>query len=455
MNIIRPRLNDFFNITFTQEEVNFAIPLLDEDIPLYLDPFLLWNSPSQQDNALHTGLINSFNNIGNMLQNGKEEQAIELLQQISECNEVGLGTSKTKKGNKISEKTAKEIINLFKTIPQINKSGFSHFEEIQLYVNNISKDRVSDIACNFLKSFLIDFTVDACNKNNIPLKQFENIPVYSYKQNKLITETVQLPYNPKNNTPIIFVPKRWLRFTPWINYEDYFKNCCAMIEKDTDKKEKIDVLNYNRNNYNMVQIYISNKERKIEDCKNDPLFKQIPIISAKRALSTILALPTGKTDNADKKFEDNVAKLLTSLLYPHLDFAAEQCRTVTGVNIRDLIFYNNKSIDFLKEIYEIYECRQIVFEMKNVLEVSNDNIDQLNRYLTSQFGKFGIIVTRNELKSKVQKNIIDLWSGQRKCIIVLTDQDLEMMAEVYESKQRDPIEVLKKKYVEFIRMCPS
>ena len=64
MAIIRPRLIDFYNIPITQEEVDFAIPFLDEDIPLYLDPFLLWKSPSQQDNALHLILINSFNKLG-------------------------------------------------------------------------------------------------------------------------------------------------------------------------------------------------------------------------------------------------------------------------------------------------------------------------------------------------------------------------------------------------------
>ena len=51
MAIIRPRLIDFFNIPIAQEEVDFAIPFLDEDIPLYLDPFLLWKSSSLQDNA--------------------------------------------------------------------------------------------------------------------------------------------------------------------------------------------------------------------------------------------------------------------------------------------------------------------------------------------------------------------------------------------------------------------
>jgi hypothetical protein len=51
MVIIRPRLNDFYNLPFRQEDVDFVIPFLDEDIPFYIDPFLLWKSPSMQDNA--------------------------------------------------------------------------------------------------------------------------------------------------------------------------------------------------------------------------------------------------------------------------------------------------------------------------------------------------------------------------------------------------------------------
>ena len=96
MTIIRPRINDYHNIPFTQEEVDFAIPYLNEDIPLYVDPFLLWKSPSLQDNSLHTATVNSFNNLGFLLKNGKENEAREILIQTSECNEVGLGNSKTR-----------------------------------------------------------------------------------------------------------------------------------------------------------------------------------------------------------------------------------------------------------------------------------------------------------------------------------------------------------------------
>ncbi len=61
MPIIRPRLTDYYGIAASQADIDFAIPFLDEDIPLHVDPFLLWRSPSLQDNSLHTTVLQEFN----------------------------------------------------------------------------------------------------------------------------------------------------------------------------------------------------------------------------------------------------------------------------------------------------------------------------------------------------------------------------------------------------------
>jgi hypothetical protein len=354
--------------------------------------------------------------------------------------------------------TATTILDLFKNVPQLQANGFTHFEEIQLLVDNISKDRVSDIACSFIKSFLIDYTIEQSQKHEIPISKIKIQDVYDYRQNKFVDEEeVYLPKKPNTNQPILLIPKRWLRYIPWVNYEDYFKNYYTKeVQVRSDRLvDRIAILNYNRQHYGAVQAYVANKERTQEDCKNDPLFTPIPIFSAKRKLETIKAIPTGKTDNADKKYEDNVCQLLASLLYPHLDFAKEQSRTDSGVLIRDLIFYNNRSIDFLKDIYDDYGSRQLVMELKNVEKVERDHINQLNRYLNEQFGRFGILITRHPLPRHIFRNTIDLWSGQRRCIITLTDDDLSLMVTLFESKQRMPIEVIKRAFVNFIRACPS
>lgn len=454
--IIRPRLSDYYGIPLLQSETDFAIPYMDEDIPLYVDPFLLWKSPSQMDNMLHDGILTAFNNLGRLFLDGKEEVAISNLVFLSECDEVGLGLSKTRKGRPISQDVAKEILELFKAIPQLQQYGFKHFEQIQLLVDQISKDRVSDIACSLIKSFLIDYTIDQCHKYGIPLQSVV-IQRYDYKRLKVIKESVSLPVNEESKQPVLFVPKRWLRFTPWLNYDDYFSNYLIKdIEKEYDgTKNRIEVLKYNRENFGQIEKYVSLKEMDRGNCENDPLFSKISVASAKRKVSDIKKLPTGKTDNADKEYERSMGQVLTSFLYPHLDFAKEQSRIDSGTQIRDLIFYNNLSTDFLKEIYDTYDCRQIVIELKNVQQVEREHINQLNRYMSDNFGRFGIIFTRKKPSKQIVTNTINLWSGQRRCILIMDDTDLTLMESVNSSKQRLPIEVIKKKYIEFTRMCPN
>jgi len=455
--LIRPRLTDYHGIHAAQVDLDFAIPFLDEDIPLYLDPFMLWRSPSQSDQAMHTGLVNAFNHLGLLASQGKENEALETLVIASECDEVGLGTSLTRKGKRIGAEKAKEVIDLFKAIPNYQQNGFRHFEEIQFFVEGISKDRISDVSCNFLKSFLIDFTIDQCEKLGVPMQPCTVDHVYDYRTNRFVREEgVTLPVNPENGLPIILVPKRWMRFAPWINYDDYYEKHCPQDEI-THKPEdltRVKVLSYNRHNYGVVEKYIRAKERSFEDCENDPLFSQIPVTSAKRVFAQIKKLPTGKTGGADIKYENLVGRLLPSLLYPKLDFAQEQARTDDGVSIRDLIFYNTRSTPLLQELMDDYTSRQITFEMKNVGEIGRIHFDQLNRYLTDDLGKFGVFVTRNPLKRAEKARAVNLWAGQRKAVITLTDADLEQMVEVFDSKQRDPIDILNKKYVEFRRECP-
>lgn len=458
MDLIRPRLTDYHGIHKCQADLDFAIQFFNEDIPLYVDPFLLWKSPSQQDQALHGLITNSFNYLNYLVKKNRNEEAVNILINISECTEVGLGVSKTREGKRIGKGQAEQILSLFTKIPEYSEFGFTHFEVIQLYIAGISKDRVSDMACNYLKSFLIDYTIEQCETLKIPLENVTLDNFYNSKTNKIEhTYKVALPVNPSSKHPLVFTPKRWLRYTPWLSFDDYFQDYCPKdkIFNEGDAEDRVKVLNYNRENYGVIEDYVKAKVRSAEDCKNDPLFSQVPVLSTKRKLAEILKLPTGKEDGADWRYEELCSELLASLLYPYLDFAQVQSRTDSGRHIRDMIFYNNRDLDFLNDIYNEYGNSQLVVEMKNVAKIDRDHINQLNRYLQNGIGNFGIFLTRNPLQKAMYGNTVDLWSSQRKCIISLTDDDLKLMVDVYESKQRSPIDVLKKKYIEFRRSCPS
>lgn len=457
-SLIRPRLNDYHDLAFTQEQVDFAIPLLDDDIPLYVDPFLLWKSPSQQDRSLHRTVVDAFDRIaraGADAGGPTEERAAAQLVALSECAEVGLGQARAKRGRRIGEATALAIVDLYRRVPQIGVRGIGHLEVLQLLVGGISRDRVSDIACSLLKSFLIDFTTDACRRHGIPTERVTVEHVFDDRTASLAAEAADLPVHPGTRQPLLLVPRRWLRRQPWINADDFAAFTEAAAAGAESGRAPDAVLNYNRDNYDAVVAYVAHKEREAADCKNDPLFTAIPVTSARRKLAQIRKLPTGKADGADGKYEDAAAQLLASLLYPQLDFAAEQSRTDTGALVRDLVFYNNRTVDFLQDIHAAYDARQLVFELKNVAAVEREHVNQINRYLGGPFGRFGVLVTRHPLPRAMLQHTVDLWSGQRKCVLALTDADLETMVAVFESKQRQPIEVLKRAYIDFSRRLPS
>ena len=456
MSLIRPRLNDYYDLSFTQEDVNFAIPLLDDDIPLYVDPFLLWKSPSQQDRSLHQMMVRAFDTIVREGVEGNPANAVNTLIALSECPEVGLGHAEGKIGRRIGEQTAESIIHLYHEIPRIQNRGIEHIEALQLVIKGISRDRVSDLACSLLKSFLIDFTIEACRKYNIPTKRVRLDNIFDDRRAHLVSEEIDLPVNYGTDSPILLVPKRWLRRNPWISFDEFTKFTIATSEPFQQRSlSHEEVLNYNRANYDMVVLYVEQRERTSADCKNDPLFTPIPIVSARKKLNQIKKLPSGNSNGVDKTYEDAVTQLLASLFYPQLDFAAEQVRTDSGTTIRDLVFYNNRTVDFLQEVHTQFDARQLVFELKNVIAIEREHVNQLNRYLGGSFGRFGVFVTRNAIPRAMYRHTIDLWSGQRKCILTLTDSDLETMVTVFESKQRLPIEVLKRVWIEFTRACPS
>lgn len=451
------RLIDAYDLSFTQDDVPFAIPNLDEDIPLYIDPFLLWSSGRDDYRELHRQLVGFLAHFGKLVLAGRSTAAQRLLLTCQEPEDLGLGYAQgSTRGSFIGPATAAAAARLFTETPQLHEEHLPHVEELGLFVPRIAEDRISDLATCVLREYLARFTEEQAGTLGVPTKSFRLPEIWDPEGLEWRTGLkAQLPYHPDRDAPLLFAPLDWLRHLPWINYPDFYKSYYArhMLPPQIKRQvPKVEVLAHNRANYAHVRRYVKHKERTADQATPDPLFEPLKLGTLRGKVRTLAKLPSGPGEPA-KQYEDTVADVLASALYPQLEFAESQVRTVSGAHIRDLVFYNDAKTVFTRMVREQYEAQQIVFELKNVGKLETEHVNQLYRYLSGDFGRFGVLVTRHEPPTAVRRNIADLWSAKRAAVICLTDADLSLMVAMIEAN-RDPVDVLKKKYAEFSRSLP-
>jgi hypothetical protein len=214
--VANPRLIDVFGIDVTQDDVEFAIPRLYEDIPLYVDPFLLWISENPEYRALHARIIGFLRLVSQLIQDGRLEDAARLLAGCEEPRAMGLGyASGSRRGSNIGPKLISSILAVHQAVPQLRDGKIRHIEEMQLVVPGIAEDRISDTASSILRDFFIAYTEEQCITVGIPTRAARLGNVYDpARQLWVPAPEARLPYNPIDDTPILFTPLALLRRLP-------------------------------------------------------------------------------------------------------------------------------------------------------------------------------------------------------------------------------------------------
>src|SRR5579862_7060731 len=142
----------------SQYDVDFVIPRVGIDLPVGIDPFLLYKSRDSEYRHLHDLLLEAFNEGIGAAKRGALQEATRILD-FPEVSAIGLGyTRRGKRGSGVGSHLAGIIIDTIIGSPSLQDRGIRHVEEMQLVSAGIGPDRVSDIAANLLKSFLVGYT---------------------------------------------------------------------------------------------------------------------------------------------------------------------------------------------------------------------------------------------------------------------------------------------------------
>ena len=215
------------------------------DVPLFVDPMLIFNSEKDIYQNLHKQIIQYFHFLYTKASQGLSPKQIDAWFNFSEVPNNWLGYSLV--GNKGLALGKKYANFLYKNIAfAVNTHGISqspHIEKVMLLYDGSGKDKISDLTVNLIKGFLCEYT-ETFAKQFISPEYLDTFPVdkayFNYETESFVSKEYVLPYVCDENQHkefVLLTPYDILREDePAINRKDFYSSYDRIrkaIENDT------------------------------------------------------------------------------------------------------------------------------------------------------------------------------------------------------------------------------
>jgi hypothetical protein len=201
------------------------------DLPLFIDPFLLFNSKKPQYRQLHDGLIRYLVFLRDKSQKGKvSEGLLRAWYCFPEVKQTWLGFSldgNEGRGLGIDFATALHE-NLHRLFPGFGAEKItkgSHIEKVCLIREGVGRDNISDFVTNLIKDFLFSYTEEFATsylKDEQVRTVAINNTIFNYETEVWEPKQYKLPWT--KDDYVILSPKDILtRDENWINKNDLIR----------------------------------------------------------------------------------------------------------------------------------------------------------------------------------------------------------------------------------------
>ena len=203
------------------------------DIPLFIDPMLIFNSDKPIYKSLHNSIIKYFHFLARKSEQKLDISEIKTWYTFNEvCNNWFGYSLEGNKGSALDIEFGKFLYNNIRFAVKSNDiSKGEHAEKIMLLYDGSGRDKISDMTVNLIKGFLCEYT-QTFAKNYLKESDCGIFPVekseFNYETESFITKEYYLPYiiNEKGEDEfVLLTPCDILRKNePSINREHFLKN---------------------------------------------------------------------------------------------------------------------------------------------------------------------------------------------------------------------------------------
>lgn len=234
MNNVKIYFSDFFNVDEDVIDSYGAVNIsLINDLPLFIDPFLLFNSTDEQFQQIHQKMIDYLR----FLQEQAERYPsltsgmMKAWYIFSEVKQTWLGFSLEGNagrgmGDDFGRGLYKGLNSIFKDFGKETITKSQHMEKLCLISPRVGRDKISDFTTNFVKQYLLEYTQRFAQTYLIP-EQYKafNVPrvFFNYDTKTWASTTYILPT--LDDDYVLLTPKNMLtRDDTFINRTDMIHN---------------------------------------------------------------------------------------------------------------------------------------------------------------------------------------------------------------------------------------
>ena len=268
---------DIFNVNPDVIEDYGALNIsLINDLPLFIDPFLLFNSTEPKYQALHMEMLEYVTFLRDMsVKKGINPGLLKEWFHFSEVRQNWLGYSEIgNSGRGLGKDFAlalnRNLNQIFANFGKETITQSSHLEKLCLIKSGVGKDNISDFTTNLIKKFLLNYT-QTFAKKYIKKKMRKIISIdrvyFNYATRSWVTAQFELPTY--NDDFVILTPKDILtKDDTWINKSDIVKNFKDIVDSVPNAVLRA----------KMDQYFLSNlpeRKKKDKDKEKKPTTKEI------------------------------------------------------------------------------------------------------------------------------------------------------------------------------------
>lgn len=466
------RISKKFNLKKTQRQLDFVDIDINCDTPLFIDPYFIGTREDNWSINAHRTIENFFQHILSLYKSNNFTRARQLFESLGEPNETCLGISTSSPNGKgIGVDEADDIFTHLHKSNVIQNGIVSHFEDLVIFVDNVGKDKISDLTTNIIRKHLIDYTISQCELHKIPL--VESVPTgYYWDDKRMSWQNTFSKGLVINDRIIILVPKWIVSYSNVYTKDQYAQHFVlnflqnehlrinsrlvrtrvlkngeekkSVAKKDIAKEEGVFQKEYLRDftlrHPEVFQNFRNTKRKSVRSMSNSEIYdvlklEEIEIID--HLINQFSEIPTG-AENATN-YHKLVTGVMEYILYPHITRPIVEDEIHEGRKRIDISFDNSATDGFFYELHKIKNipCSYIFVECKNYTkDIKNPEIDQIAGRFSPNRGNFGFIVFREaENFDMLLKRCSDTFNDSRGCIMPLKDSDfIELLVSIKEDR---------------------